>query len=88
MTDHAAGLTYYALLSLFPGLLFIVAVLGLFGGQGLITDATDYLRTAGAPQATVDATSTSLRRRKLRPFSISNTTLSARRAASSTPVVP
>src|SRR4051812_22411064 len=37
---------------------------------------------------TVDATSTSVRRRKLRPLSISNTTLSARRAAFSTPVVP
>ena len=37
---------------------------------------------------TVDATSISLRRRKLRPCSISKTTLSARRAASRTPVVP
>ena len=38
ITDHAAGLTYYALMSLFPALLFGVAVLGLFGQQGLITD--------------------------------------------------
>ncbi len=33
MTDHAAALTYYSLLSLFPALLFGVASLGYFGGQ-------------------------------------------------------
>ena len=43
MTDRAAALTYYSLLSLFPALLFGVAALGYFGGQGLITDASDYL---------------------------------------------
>ena len=37
---------------------------------------------------TVDATSIVLRRRKLRPLGTSKTTFSARRAASSTPVVP
>ena len=36
----------------------------------------------------VEPTSTSFRRRKLRPLETSKTTLSARRAASSTPVVP
>jgi membrane protein len=55
MTQRAAALTYYSLLSLFPALLFSVAVLGFFGQQGLITDAADYLRDAGAPAATVDA---------------------------------
>jgi membrane protein len=55
MTDRAAGLTYYTLLSLFPGLLFIVAVLGFFGQQGLIDDATNALRDAGAPADTVSA---------------------------------
>jgi membrane protein len=55
VTDHAAGLTYYSLMSLFPALLFAVAVLGVFGQQGLIANAADYLKTAGAPQATVDA---------------------------------
>lgn len=55
MGDRAAGLTYYALLSLFPGLLFAVAVLGLFGQEGLITDAADYLSDAGAPSNVVDA---------------------------------
>ena len=31
MTQRAAALTYYSLLSLFPALLFGVAVLGFFG---------------------------------------------------------
>ena len=33
MTDHAAALTYYSLLSLFPALLFVVAVLGSSAGR-------------------------------------------------------
>jgi membrane protein len=53
ITDHAAGLTYYALMSLFPALLLGVAVLGLFGQQGLITDAAGFLRSVGAPRETV-----------------------------------
>jgi membrane protein len=55
MTDHAAALTYYSLLSLFPALLFGVAALGYFGRQGLVNDAADYLLQAGAPKETVDA---------------------------------
>jgi membrane protein len=47
--------TYYSLLSLFPALLFAVAVLGFFGQQGLIDDAASYLKNAGAPPETVDA---------------------------------
>jgi membrane protein len=61
MGDRAAGLTYYSLLSLFPALLFAVAVLGVFGQQGLITDAADYLRDAGAPPDVVDAVTGALR---------------------------
>jgi membrane protein len=60
VTDHAAGLTYYSLLSLFPALLFGVAVLGVFGQQGLISDAASYLKTAGAPRETVDAVTKAL----------------------------
>jgi membrane protein len=55
MTQRAAALTYYSLLSLFPALLFGVALLGFFGQQGLINDAASYLRDAGAPADTVDA---------------------------------
>jgi membrane protein len=60
LSDRAAALTYYSLLSLFPALLFGVAALGFFGRQGLITDATDYLLQAGAPHETVDAVTKAL----------------------------
>jgi membrane protein len=55
VTDDAAALTYYTMMSLFPALLLGVALLGLLGQQALIGDAADYLRKAGAPKATVDA---------------------------------
>jgi membrane protein len=60
MMDRAAALTYYSLLSLFPALLFAVAVLGVFGQEALITDTADYLKTAGAPPETVDAVTSAL----------------------------
>ena len=60
MSDHAAALTYYSLLSLFPALLFGVAALGFFGRQALITEAADYLLQAGAPRETVDAVTSAL----------------------------
>ena len=50
MSDRAAALTYYSLMSLFPALLFAVALLGVFGQASLINDAADYLTTAGAPR--------------------------------------
>ena len=43
MTDHAGTLTYFAMMSLFPALLLGVTLLGLFGQQGLVTEASDYL---------------------------------------------
>jgi membrane protein len=55
VTDHAAALTYYALLSLFPALLFGVALLGLFGGDSLVPKAVDYFQGLGAPPETVSA---------------------------------
>jgi membrane protein len=60
MIDHAAGLTYYLMLSLFPALLASVALLGLFGGTSLIIDATDYARASGASPAVVDGVQASL----------------------------
>jgi membrane protein len=60
MAARAAGLTYYSLLSLFPALLVGVAVLGVFGQEGLINDAASYLKDAGAPQETVDAVTSAL----------------------------
>jgi membrane protein len=61
ITDDAAALTYYSLLSLFPALLFCAALLGVFGQQGLIDNAASYLRDAGAPSNTVDAVTSALR---------------------------
>jgi membrane protein len=60
MSDHAAALTYYSLMSLFPALLFGIAVLGLFGQETLIPDTADYLKSAGAPSETVDAVTSAL----------------------------
>ena len=60
MLDRAAALTYYSLLSLFPALLFGIAVLGVFGQDSLIGDTADYLKTAGAPPDTVDTVTSAL----------------------------
>jgi membrane protein len=48
MTDRAATLTYFAMMSLFPGLLLSVTLLGIFGQQSLVADAGDYLLRNGA----------------------------------------
>jgi membrane protein len=53
MTDRAATLTYFAMMSLFPALLVGVTLLGLFGQQGLVDDATNYLLDHGAAPSTV-----------------------------------
>jgi membrane protein len=60
MTQWAAAVTYYSLLSLFPALLFGVAVLGVFGQQALVADVADYLKDAGAPSEVVDAVTSAL----------------------------
>jgi membrane protein len=52
MTDRAATLTYFGMMSLFPALLAGVTLLGLFGQQGLVEDATNYLLEHGANPAT------------------------------------
>ena len=39
MTDYAAALTYYVMMSLFPALLVGISLLGLLGDQSLVTDA-------------------------------------------------
>jgi membrane protein len=60
MTDSAAALTYYSLMSLFPALLVAVAVLGVFGQESLIGNTADYLKDAGAPKDTVNAVTSAL----------------------------
>ena len=57
MTDRAATLTYYAMMSLFPALLVGVTLLGLVGQQGLVTDATNYLLDHGVDQDTANVVS-------------------------------
>ena len=61
MTDHAAALTYYVMMSLFPALLVIVSLLGLLGSQGLVTDAVQYAKDHGAPAEVTNALGSSLR---------------------------
>jgi membrane protein len=61
MTDRAATLTYYAMMSLFPGLLVGVTLLGLFGQQGLATDATNYLTEHGLDSDTAKVVTKVLR---------------------------
>jgi membrane protein len=51
LTDWAAALTYYALLALFPALLVLTAVLGIFGQQGTIDTFVQSLRDAGLGSA-------------------------------------
>src|SRR3954468_12185387 len=47
LTDWAAALTYYGVMSLFPMLIVLVALLGLVGQESTISTATDSLRAAG-----------------------------------------
>ena len=54
MTDRAATLTYYAMMSLFPALLLGVTLLGLVGQEGLVTDATNYLLDHGVDPSTAN----------------------------------
>jgi membrane protein len=54
MTDRAAALTYFAMMSLFPSALVGVTLLGLFGQQGLVQDATNYLLEHGADTSTAE----------------------------------
>jgi membrane protein len=60
MTDRAASMTYYAMMSLFPALLAIVSLLGLLGSQSLVGDAVKYASDHGAPSEVTDALHASL----------------------------
>jgi len=55
MTDRAAALTYYMMMSLFPALLVGVSLLGLLGDRSLVTKAVDYASDNGAPAEVTDA---------------------------------
>ncbi len=53
-TDDAAALTYYTVLSLFPGLIVLVSLLGVFGNQETITSLLTIIDDLGSA-STVDA---------------------------------
>lgn len=55
MTDNAASLTYFAMLSLFPALLMTVSLLSLVGSAQLPADAAQYLADNGAAPNTVNS---------------------------------
>jgi len=55
MTDNAASLTYFAMLSLFPALLMTVSLLSLVGSASLPADAAQYLADNGAAPNTVNS---------------------------------
>lgn len=61
MTDHAGALTYFVMMSLFPGLLVAISLLGLLGDQSLVADAVRYARDNGAPAEVAGALQSSLR---------------------------
>jgi membrane protein len=50
-TDWAAALTYYAVLSLFPALIVLVAILGLVGQQGAVDELLQTVEDVGSAQA-------------------------------------
>src|SRR5918992_95648 len=54
MTDRAAGLTYYSVLSLFPALLVVVALFGVFGHHPQTTNSILRIVQQLGPAAAVD----------------------------------
>jgi membrane protein len=60
MLDHAAALTYYVMMSLFPALLVGVSLLGVLGNESLVTDAVQYAKDNGAPAEVTNALENSL----------------------------
>jgi len=55
MTDVAAALTYYAMMSLFPAIVLATSLFSLIGDESTVTKAVDYLARSGADQETQDA---------------------------------
>ena len=55
MMTWAAALTYYAVLSLFPALLVLIALIGVFGRHPATTNAILDIVSSLAPKTTVDA---------------------------------
>ncbi|MQA73092.1 MAG: YihY family inner membrane protein [Solirubrobacterales bacterium] len=54
LTDNAAALTYYSVLSIFPGLIVLVSLLGVLGNEGTIDSFLKIIDQLGS-QSAVDA---------------------------------
>ena len=52
MGDHAAALSYYGALAIFPALLVGLTILGLVGEERLVADVVDFAKDQGASVAT------------------------------------
>lgn len=55
MTDVAAALTYYAMMSLFPAIVLGTSLFALIGDESTVTNAVDYFARQGADPSTQDA---------------------------------
>jgi membrane protein len=55
MTDVAASLTYYAMMSLFPAIVLATSLFSLIGDRQTVADAVDYFARQGADQDTLNA---------------------------------
>ena len=58
MTDVAAALTYYAMMSLFPAIVLGTSLFSLIGDEQTVSNAVDYFARQGADQSTQDAIKT------------------------------
>ena len=92
MTDWAAALTYYGLLSLFPALIALVSIVGLFGDPETTTRALTDIVTQIGPQSAADTFSgpiesitSNRRRRRGRCSSSASARRSGRPRATSAP---
>jgi membrane protein len=55
MSDVAAALTYYAMMSLFPAIVLATSLFSLIGDQSTVSNAVDYFARHGADPATQEA---------------------------------
>lgn len=55
MTDVAAALTYYAMMSLFPTIVLATSLFSLIGDESTVSKAVDYLARQGADEETQNA---------------------------------
>jgi membrane protein len=55
MTDVAAALTYYAMMSLFPAIVLATSLFSLIGDEQTVSNAVDYFARQGADASTQDA---------------------------------